>query len=1027
MIRGLKVGVDRPERGLRRPVHRPAPPVDRRVRLDTGEYVAQEQFDSLTRAQQQQLQREGVESYNRDIARRQRAQEQLSDYMRDGQLDISAAVAAGKDDALKAAGISREVIGQIRAQQKSQIEVHPGQFMTQAGWADLPAEAQERIRAAGVEAYNRDIAERNAQIERQNAETARVAGLMDAYRDGNQYRYIDALIGRAVTVDDLVSAQFVTDRESVRQEVARQTRINWALPRIERYKDSQGNYDLQGIYRDGPIPPGDIVLIFGPQEGDTPEQAQSRTAALKEAIEGASVQRQAAVREKYATAASQRAATAAQVANIVLDVTVPVYGTVRHWSEMDTAGKALSIAMDAAMIGVVFGVAGKAARAVTVATASRGARLAAAGKAVAGASVKVSRPANVTKTAWRAMSHAERVRVGGHLELGELWHTLAWPAETVGSVASLAAPIEVAKVTASGAPLIRGGKIVTETLTGASAAAYRTRAMGASVAGRAKALASPGETALSTLKAMAFGPEGAKLAESSVTTAYHTVRFPLSAFDDPAQALKARNALITASKKPGNHIQVVAGDVVVEFRRGPLMDKLGGMVSGTPMGDEFTAGLVVKHRPGQPWEEQGLFYSPTPLGRFVGETARGVKGAQPTWVIATPELAAQMGLGTKTYRGAYELETVLAVGGKVPPPVQRLYTRLGDTGMRVEILLPSRLTKSDILTLNAQGLIEQVKNIYAPAVSLSGRDWRAVRAADVEKWAAKHHVRISGDVTPEQAKRMLGTLSGDARQSWLDLASTSRPLTRAEADTLGVVVGRQSRAMQRNLARASGDVSGALLAAGRLAVQAPEVARVRVVNQTGTPRLTVDRVTPRAGESPSAFVRRVETEMAQSQVRAVERMTGERAEARAEARDVVRAEARGARAPVRPGVVRAPARAKGAAVRPGAVVPTGKEPRVFPAGSVAFAMGQLHGQPAYWVLSPPKYGAGAGAGAGPGKTFHLGVPSGVQIAPDLQSAYQTIRSLGGRVPAAITGRIGFAPYRVEQGRSIKFSPPRLSR
>jgi hypothetical protein len=94
-------------------------------------------------------------------------------------------------------------------------------------------------------------------------------------------------------------------------------------------------------------------------------------------------------------------------------------------------------------------------------------------------------------------------------------------------------------------------------------------------------------------------------------------------------------------------------------------------------------------------------------------------------------------------------------------------------------------------------------------------------------------------------------------------------------------------------------------------------------------------------------------------------------------------------------------------------------------GSVAFAMGELSGKTAYWILYPPKYGIDAGPGVGEGKAFTLEKPEGVTIAPNMLSAYKTIQARGGAVPAHIMGSIGFAPYSIsEGGKTIKFSKPK---
>jgi hypothetical protein len=88
-------------------------------------------------------------------------------------------------------------------------------------------------------------------------------------------------------------------------------------------------------------------------------------------------------------------------------------------------------------------------------------------------------------------------------------------------------------------------------------------------------------------------------------------------------------------------------------------------------------------------------------------------------------------------------------------------------------------------------------------------------------------------------------------------------------------------------------------------------------------------------------------------------------------------------------------------------------------------MGELGGKTAYWILYPPKYGIDAGPGVGEGKAFSLEKPTGITVAPNMQSAYKTIQAKGGKVPANILGSIGFAHYDISRGgKAIKFDAPK---
>lgn len=890
------------------------------VQLDTKEWVERSYYDSLPADQQRLLRTSGTTAFNRQLDRVNAAHTELAPYTKDGQIDVGAAVAAGgHDQALQSVGITSKTIADIRFQQRSQVKVGEGQYMTQAGWSALPAEAQTRIQEVGIEKYNAEVDAENARVDAHNAAVAAVVGKMNdpKYRSGDNYRYSLALADNVVTTDDLVTAGFIKadQKEQAIEDAERDRRTTAALAKLESYKDSRGQYDLQRIYVELPIAPGDIQLVFGPQEGDSEEVKAQKTKAIKDAIAGATVRRMADVEARYSSPAYKNAQIAANAARFYLDVTVPGYATQRHWHEMSNTSRALSIAMDAAMLIPVFGAAGKGARAVTVAeeggqAAARLARMRGAASAAAGLAVKVDRPASVSQDAWKAMTAAQRLRVGGSLEVGEFWRSVAWPAETLGMVKDLAKPIEVIKLDQAGAPILKDGQPVKQVLTGAEAVAYRTRVAGSTMVERTKAMVSPLETIVGTIT-------GTKLAESSVTTAYHTVKFPLKIFDDPKQAKAARDALMRAAGKPGNHIQLLVGDYVVELHRGELMGKLGGLASGTPMGDSFLTGTIVKTRPGQSWEQQGIFFSFEPLGRFVGETSGGIKGSMPTWIIASPSLAKKMQQGEKTYRHSYEFERILkpgkglpVEGGRgIPAPAQRLYTRLGDTGQRVELLLPKKLSRLDILELNTKALVGQVKNIFTPSVVVTGRDWRPIKESGLMEWLAS--------VSPQQRKTMLKAMNKGERAAlgkapladldrvwdvkevkavyqrlvgeddklatkWLKYVSKERALNKEDLAVLSKIIGRQDRGLAKNLMTVAQD-DGTMLAAARQSAEPPEVFRVRMVNDTGVPRAMVERVERRAGESSYAQVRRADREQARSAERFVSRLQSVRPRARSKA------------------------------------------------------------------------------------------------------------------------------------------------
>ncbi len=360
------------------------------------------------------------------------------------------------------------------------------------------------------------------------------------------------------------------------------------------------------------------------------------------------------------------------------ELLVPGVYSARHWGTMPVWEKALSIGLDVISVIPIIGAAGKGARTVTVA-ATRGARMARLGAAARG---------------------------GGM----ELVRQVTWPVELAKSVGGIAKPVTVA------------GK----TVTGARAMTENTRSIINSVGGRIKASLSGIETLV----------KPSKLPESVVFDAYHTIKIPLSQFKSVKQGLKAREALIRAAAKPGNHLIVDAGDNLLEIRRSALIRELkGGIAHATPQGDVFADTVMVQWKKGMPLREQGLFMSPESLERFAETSAYGVKGEMPTVIITSPEFAKKAKTTTKLYKGAIEAEAVYPVGTKIPKPKQKLYTRMGDTGQRIEIYLGKKLTKRQILKLKAEGLIESVKNFYDPVITIKSKTGKALTKAEVDKFA----------------------------------------------------------------------------------------------------------------------------------------------------------------------------------------------------------------------------------------------------------------------------------------------------
>ena len=528
------------------------------------------------------------------------------------------------------------------------------------------------------------------------------------------------------------------------------------------------------------------------------------------------------------------------------------------------------------------------------------------------------------------------------------------------------------------------------------------------VAGAARETGEYTRSAYGRVKAMLGSLENIvdpwKIPESSVSDAGHTIKIRLSEFENPQTALAARAKLVKAVGKSGDSLIVETPDAIMVWRRSRLMREMGGgMAHATPQGDEFIAGLVVKWKSGMPAKEQGLFWSPEPLFGFAEQAAHGGLGERPTIYVATQEWIDQnTEILDKIYNKKIEAETKSLVGTHVPKPKQVLHTRLGHTGQRVDIMLQKPLTWKQIVKLKALGIVEQAQNIYSPVIYLEPKMGKPLSAPQAEAVA-----KMLDDMGEDVAARVYRTVADDPSGALRVLKSFDTP-TVYRMRVSGTSAGAPRLTMERVAARAGRDDP-----IGRAIRQEDAINRAFITRQTAraveTPRRAVTgRTKPPARTPPVGRITPTPRVPGVSRVPGISRI---------------------------PGVSRTPEISRVSTQK----VPTTQK-TAYPwlpdslskaqvkksvEGTVAFAMGELSGKTAYWILYPPKYGIDAGPGVGEGKAFSLDKPEGVTIAADMMSAYKTIQAKGGVVPADILGSIGFAPYAISGGgKAIKFSKPK---
>jgi len=128
------------------------------LQLDTGEWVPREYFNALNHEQQVYLKAAGVEKFNSRQSQLQKASASLTS---NGQIDIIAAIEAGKEDELKALGVSKQEIGQAKTFIQSNVKIG-GSWISKSDYNTMPAEDQQRIQDVGIQKFT---AEKQAENE----------------------------------------------------------------------------------------------------------------------------------------------------------------------------------------------------------------------------------------------------------------------------------------------------------------------------------------------------------------------------------------------------------------------------------------------------------------------------------------------------------------------------------------------------------------------------------------------------------------------------------------------------------------------------------------------------------------------------------------------------------------------------------------------------------------------------------------------------------------------------------------------
>ena len=443
-----------------------------------------------------------------------------------------------------------------------------------------------------------------------------------------------------------------------------------------------------------------------------------------------------------------------------------------------------------------------------------------------------------------------------------------------------------------------------------------------------------------------------KLPEAVITTSHGTVRIKINKKTTAADAEAIRNTLMDLAAKGERPIVNVAGQSI-ELTQSPLMREAkkvgGGLVHSTPQGEYFTSGLKVAKNPSRTRLEQGLFLSNEPLPRFAQATAFGRTGEKSAFIIMGKESSKKAVQTGKIYTSKYgqvaELEKKFAVGTSVPKPNQRLYTRIGIDGKRVEIWLEKPLSNRQIFKLKAEGLLEQVKGVFREPIRIKGSG-------------------AIGTLTPKEVKQLASVLKMSKSSS-----SQAKQLIRAEKMSLG-------RLVPPRLSKVTGRIvsSSRVKADGKLR---------NAISQSRRKVLSPDRSKP--------LRRKPLPEVSRLGIRSQSRRPAD-APAMRRATDVPPTRRTAAVLPTRRTAAVLPTRRTAARVKP----------LTLPKGSIAFAMGKRKSKGnqrvAQWYYIPPPYDIR--------KPIPITVPAGVKNSKGT-SPYNTIQTIGKNLTVSVPKKIAF--------------------
>jgi len=204
----------------------------------------------------------------------------------------------------------------------------------------------------------------------------------------------------------------------------------------------------------------------------------------------------------------------------------------------------------------------------------------------------------------------------------------------------------------------------------------------------------------------------ARLPSGALEKTYHTVKINVDEFPSAKDAMSARDKLTAATMKEGEKgVTVKTKRGTVELTETPIQKVISPVaISATQDVRPFLQGAVVAEDKGS------LFLAPNMHSRFTYSTSGGAvtEGGIPGGlIIRDPDVLKLLEGSKKTYRGDVEIEKVLPVGSKIPPPSDIITLMRPDGQQLIFLVIGKKFSATELAKLKLFGTGETLKQAFS--------------------------------------------------------------------------------------------------------------------------------------------------------------------------------------------------------------------------------------------------------------------------------------------------------------------------